>query len=96
MANLHHQIVYRLQNHAFDLPTGQVTGIPIIVASNNQEDVPTLIEAPKSITRDELLLLMLKEWITNYENYHQRHEAVQSSGSTFQPLTDGRVKATFT
>jgi hypothetical protein len=38
---------------------------------------------------------MPKEWITNYENYHQRHEVRQSSGSIFQTLTDGRVKATF-
>jgi hypothetical protein len=39
---------------------------------------------------------MPKEWITNYENCHQRHELVQSSGLIFQTLSDGRVKATFT
>jgi hypothetical protein len=69
MANLHHQVAYRLQNHAFDLPTGYTMGIPIIAANNkNQEDVATLIEAPKAITRDELLFLMPKDWITNYAN----------------------------
>jgi hypothetical protein len=71
MTNLYHQMAYRLQNHAFDLPIGQASGIPIVAASNrNQADVPTLIEAPKAITREELLLLMPKEWITNYENCH--------------------------
>jgi hypothetical protein len=61
MANIHHQMAYRLQNHAFDLPTGQAMGIPIIAANNrNQNDLATLIEAPKAITRDELLLLMPK------------------------------------
>jgi hypothetical protein len=71
MANLYHQVVYRLQNHAFDLPTGHAMGIPIIAANNrNQEDVATLIEAPKAITRDELFFLMPKDWITNYENYY--------------------------
>jgi hypothetical protein len=95
MANLHHQMAYRLQNHSLDLPTGQATGIPIIVANNAQEDIPTLIEVPKSISREELLLLMPKIWIINYENCHQRHDSIQSSGSTFQTLTNERVKATF-
>jgi hypothetical protein len=63
-------MAYRLQNHALDLPTGQSSGIPIIVANNAQEDIPTLIEVPKSISREELLLLMPNEWITNFENCH--------------------------
>jgi hypothetical protein len=97
MANLHHQVAHRLQNHAFDLPTGHAMGIPIIATNNrNQEDMPTLIEAPKAITRDELLFLMPKEWITNYKNCHQRYEALHSSGTYFQTLTGGRVKITFT
>jgi hypothetical protein len=61
MANFHHQMAYRLLNHAFDLPTGQAMGIHIIATKNrNQNDMATLIEAPKAITRAELLLLMPK------------------------------------
>ena len=34
IATLHHQIVYRLQNHALDLPTSQTTTDALMILAN--------------------------------------------------------------
>ena len=39
---LHHQIVYRLQNHALDLPTAQTTSDALMILADS-DTIPTII-----------------------------------------------------
>ena len=69
IATLHHQIVYRLQNHALDLPTAQTTSYALMILADT-DTIPTIIQIPKQIQKQELLKLMPLEWLTNYEQFH--------------------------
>ena len=66
IATLYHQIVYRLQNHALDLPTAQTTSDALMIIADT-DTIPTIIQIPKQIQKQELLKLMPLEWLTNYE-----------------------------
>ena len=50
---------------------------------------------PKQIQKQELLQLMPLEWLTNYEQFHQNSEPVQTSQAVFERRTDGQVKLSF-
>ncbi|KAH9752199.1 hypothetical protein KPL71_014610 [Citrus sinensis] len=76
LATLHHQIVYRLQNHALDLPTPYTTSDALMIFVDTYT-IPTIIQIPKQIQKQELLKLMPLEWLTNYEYFHQNSEPVK-------------------
>ncbi|KAH9680173.1 hypothetical protein KPL71_026451 [Citrus sinensis] len=73
IATLHHQIVYRLQNHALDLPTPHTTSDALMILADT-DTIPTIIQIPKQIQKQELLTHMPLEWLTNYEQFHQNFE----------------------
>ncbi|KAH9686106.1 hypothetical protein KPL70_014233 [Citrus sinensis] len=73
IATLHHQIVYRLQNHALDLPTPYTTSDAFMILADT-DTIPTIIQIPKQIQKQDLLKLMPLEWLTNYEHFHQTSE----------------------
>ena len=82
IATLHHQIVYRLHNHALDLPTTQTTIDALMILADTYT-IPTIIQIPKQIQKQELLKLMPLEWISNYEQFHQNSEQIQTSEAIF-------------
>ncbi|KAH9658207.1 hypothetical protein KPL70_023402 [Citrus sinensis] len=94
IATLHNQIVYRLQNHALDLPTTQTTSDALMILANT-DTIPTIIQIPKQIQKQELLKLMPLEWLTNCEQFHQNSEPVQTSQAIFERRPDGQVKLSF-
>ena len=94
IAILHHQIVYRLQNHALDLQTAQTTSDALMILAGT-DTIPTIIQIPKQIQKQELLQLMPLEWLTNYEQFHQNSEPVQTSQAIFERRSDGQVKMSF-
>ncbi|KAH9693484.1 putative phospholipase A2 [Citrus sinensis] len=69
-ATLHHQLVYRLQNHALDLPTPEHHSDTLMVLAESDQ-IPTIIQIPRQIPRHELIKLMPLEWISNYEHAPQ-------------------------
>ena len=71
MASLHHQLVYRLQNHALDLPTPQTTSDALMILADSSESIPSIVQIPRQIQKQELLKLMPLEWLSNYEKFHQ-------------------------
>ncbi|KAH9780711.1 hypothetical protein KPL71_008183 [Citrus sinensis] len=83
IATLHHQIVYRLQNHALDLPTPYTTSDALMILADT-DTIPTIIQIPKQIHKQDLLKLMPLEWLTNYEHFHQNSEPVQTTEATPQ------------
>ncbi|KAH9698068.1 hypothetical protein KPL71_023866 [Citrus sinensis] len=94
LATLHHQIVYRLQNHALDLPTPSTTSDALMILGYTNT-IPTIIQIPKQIQKQELLKLMPLEWLTNYEHFHQISEPVQTTEATFERRQNGQVKLSF-
>ena len=67
---LHHQLVYRLQNHAFNLPQASFIGDPLLVIAE-REDVPMIVQIHKQMMREELKKHISLHWFTNYENIHK-------------------------
>ena len=69
MATLHHQLVYRLRNHDRDLPTPH-TSVEALMILADTESVPTILQIPRQIPKQDLLKLMPLEWLSNYEQFH--------------------------
>ncbi|KAH9769835.1 hypothetical protein KPL71_012160 [Citrus sinensis] len=94
IATLHHQLVYRLQNHALDLPTPEPHSDTLMVLAESDQ-IPTIIRIPRQIPRHELIKLMPLEWISNYEQFHNNTAPIQTSESMFERRQDGTVRMTF-
>ncbi|KAH9734719.1 hypothetical protein KPL71_017474 [Citrus sinensis] len=94
IATLHHQLVYRLQNHALDLPTLEHHSDTLMVLAESDQ-IPTIIQIPRQIPRHELIKLMPLEWISNYEQFHNNTAPIQTSESMFERRQDGTVRMTF-
>ena len=65
----------------------------MIIAESNE--IPTIIEIPRQIPRQELIKLMPLEWLSNYEQFHQNSEPIHTSESQFQKNHDGTIRLTF-
>ena len=94
MATLHHQLVYRLQNHALDLLTPQTSSDALMIITDS-ETIPSIVQIPRQIQKQELLKLMPLEWLSNYEKFHQNSQPVQTSDPLFKKRADGMVRMTF-
>ncbi|KAH9657922.1 hypothetical protein KPL70_023277 [Citrus sinensis] len=94
IATLHHQLVYRLQNHALDLPTPEHHSDTLMVLAESDQ-IPTTIQIPRQIPHHELIKLMPLEWISNYEQFHNNTAPIQTSESMFERRQDGTVRMTF-
>ncbi|KAH9734952.1 hypothetical protein KPL71_017573 [Citrus sinensis] len=94
IATLHHQLVYRLQNHALDLPTPEHHSDTLMVSAESDQ-IPTIIQIPRQIPRHELIKFMPLEWISNYEQFHNNTTPIQTSESMFERRQDGTVRMTF-
>ncbi|KAH9792714.1 hypothetical protein KPL71_004243 [Citrus sinensis] len=94
IATLHHQLVYRLQNHALDLPTPKHHSDTLMVLAESDQ-IPTIIQIPRQIPHHELIKLMPLEWISNYEQFHNNTAPIQTSESMFERRQDGTVRMTF-
>ncbi|KAH9769439.1 hypothetical protein KPL71_012002 [Citrus sinensis] len=94
IATLHHQLVYRLQNHALDLPTPEHHSDTLMVLAESDQ-IPTIIQIPRQIPHHELIKLMPLEWISNYEQFHNHTAPIQTSESMFERRQDGTVRMTF-
>ena len=57
MATLHHQLVYRLQNHALDLPTPETSSYALMIITDS-ETTPSIVQILRQIQRQELLKLI--------------------------------------
>ncbi|KAH9763381.1 hypothetical protein KPL70_001149 [Citrus sinensis] len=94
IATLHHQLVYRLQNHALDLATPEHHSDTLMVLAESDQ-IPTIIQIPRQIPRHELIKLMPLEWISNYEQFHNNTAPIQTSESMFERRQDGTIRMTF-
>ncbi|KAG2329242.1 hypothetical protein Bca52824_000422 [Brassica carinata] len=94
-ATLHHQIVYRIQNHALDLvlpSSDEALYLEVTSASH----APNSIKIPRQISREELIRRLPESWITSYEKLHQATQSpIQSSEVSFHSRKDGTTTIKF-
>ncbi|KAK2647795.1 hypothetical protein Ddye_015284 [Dipteronia dyeriana] len=83
-AKLHHQLAYRLQDHALDLP------IP-----GHTEDTIFIKAIPKQPPREKLTEIMSLKWITNYEKTFQKTTPVVATDTKFVKLSDSFIQTTY-
>ncbi|KAH9769360.1 hypothetical protein KPL71_011968 [Citrus sinensis] len=94
IATLHHQLVYRLQNHALDLPSPEHHSDALMVLAESDQ-IPTIIQIPRHIPRHELIKLMPLELISNYEKFHTNTSPIQTTETMFERRSDGTIRMTF-
>jgi len=94
-ATLHHQMIYRLQNHAVNLALPTSNDGALFVIADQQEENPSIIHVPRNISRQELVQMIPVEWVTNYEKLHINKKPIQSTEATFRRSVDGRVVTVF-
>ncbi|PKI67938.1 hypothetical protein CRG98_011534 [Punica granatum] len=58
-------------------------------------NTPTCVYVPHQISRDDLVKLLLDNWVTNYERLHHNAQPIQSSKPKFGRKADGKVVITF-
>ncbi|KAK8309459.1 hypothetical protein V6Z12_D02G126300 [Gossypium hirsutum] len=92
-ATLHYEIVYRVQDHAFKL-TNQGSEDSLLISVNTKEE-PHCIHVPKQIPKQELLKLLPKKWVTNYEQIHQHNQLIKSTRSQIMTKADGTSEIRF-
>ncbi|KAH9716976.1 hypothetical protein KPL71_021655 [Citrus sinensis] len=95
IATIHHQLVYRLQNHSLILPTPPDLSSDTLMILAESPDIPTIIQIPRQIPRADLLKIMPLEWITTYEHFHQNTTPVQTSEPMYEKRPDGSVRLQF-
>jgi len=67
----------------------------MVLATEDQE-IPTIVQVPRQIPRDELKQLIPTEWISNYENFKKKEKQTVATEATFRRNSvDGSVKTTF-
>nr|KYP37719.1 polyprotein [Cajanus cajan] len=86
-ATLHHQLIFRVQDHCYDLPTeAQFNENALMVIANSEDQVPTIVQIPKQISRGDLELLIPREWISNYESYRNDPTEASTSNAVFSTM----------
>ncbi|KAI5447337.1 hypothetical protein KIW84_014979 [Lathyrus oleraceus] len=92
---LHHQIIYRLQNHLIYLLLSGCSSDSLLVVTNREEDIPYIVQIPRRIAMEELTQLIPLKWITNYERLHVDKKSIQFQEATFRRSIDKTVKTIF-
>ncbi|KAJ0099890.1 hypothetical protein Patl1_21176 [Pistacia atlantica] len=97
MATLHYQLVYKVQNHAFDLASPRDPDLldKALFLKVNSQFAPSRAYVPRQIPLPELLTLMLERWLTTYETLHPTSEPIQTTTCTFKTLPDGIVETRY-
>ncbi|WVY95193.1 hypothetical protein V8G54_034281 [Vigna mungo] len=94
-ATLHHQIIYRLQNHAVNLSLPSSTEGDLFVMANPHEESPSIVQIPRNISRQQLEELIPLQCVTNYEKLHENKKPLQTSEATFRRSVDGTIRTIF-
>ncbi|KAI5411212.1 hypothetical protein KIW84_056371 [Lathyrus oleraceus] len=82
-------------NHSIDLPLSGCSSDSLLVVTNREEDISSIVQISRRITREELTQLIPLEWITNYERLHVDRRPIQSQEATFKRSIDKTVKTIF-
>ncbi|KAK3198398.1 hypothetical protein Dsin_021813 [Dipteronia sinensis] len=78
-----------------DLPIPGHSGDTIFIKVEREDEVPTIIQIPKQLPRDQLFELMPLSWITNYEKAFQNTVPVIAPDTTNTRQLDGTFKTVY-
>ncbi|RDX69502.1 hypothetical protein CR513_51373, partial [Mucuna pruriens] len=92
---LHHQFIYRLQDHAINLSLSTSNDGALFVMANHQKETPSIVQIPRNISREQLQELIPLQWVTNYEKLHENKKPIRSTEATFRRSIDGTVRTLF-
>ena len=76
------------------MPTAHTLAEALMILADT-EFVPTIVQIPRQIPKQDLLKLMPLEWLSNYEQFHQNSQPVQTSEASYEKHLDGTVRMTF-
>lgn len=65
-ATLHSEMVYRVQDHAFDLPIHPYGDFPLIQVDSKY--VTSITHIPNNISSEEFFSILPETWVTSFEN----------------------------
>ncbi|KDP35796.1 hypothetical protein JCGZ_10432 [Jatropha curcas] len=94
-ATLHHQIVYRLQDHAINLQTPGISHSDALYIFADGGPTPIIVQTPRQLPREELEKLIPSTWIINYEKLHQLPQPIQQQDPIFVRQLDKSVRISF-
>jgi hypothetical protein len=80
---------------ALDLPIPGHTGDTIFIKAEREDEIPTIIQIPKQLPREQLKDIMPLEWITNYEKVFQNTTPVVASDTKYVKEADGSIKTIY-
>ena len=87
-------MAYRLQDHALDLADPPSTDALMISVDSNQ--MATCTHIPRQIPTEELIKLLPRAWVTNYEKLWQPQTVAQTTTEpSYKTLEDGTVEIAF-
>ncbi|KAK5826264.1 hypothetical protein PVK06_021180 [Gossypium arboreum] len=86
-------IVYRIQDHAFNLSRHGIDDS--LFLSINTNDQPHCIHVPRKIPKKELIKLLPEKWITSYEQLLEHSQPIQSTTSKITSKGDGTTEIKF-
>lgn len=93
LATLHYQMASCVQNHAFDLSLPVQNDALLISVDSNK--AANCVHVPCRVQKEELLKLLPKSWVTNYEKFHQMSVPIQSAEPIFSKNQDRTVDIRF-
>ena len=96
-ATLHHQMVYIIQNHAFDIAIPNPHSEDALLLKVDSNSAPCCTYVPRQLPRQELVKLLPETWVTTYERLQTQVALVpvQTNNPLFIWKTDGLVEIKF-
>ncbi|QHO08449.1 polyprotein [Arachis hypogaea] len=93
---LHHQVLYKVKDHALDLNLPNTTGEILFMFIDNDRG-PAIVNIPRMITTEEISSIISLEWISDYEKaFSKEHVDVHTTAPpTITYNSDGTVTTIF-
>ncbi|KAM7532210.1 hypothetical protein LguiB_035620 [Lonicera macranthoides] len=93
-ATIHQQMVYRVQNHSYDLCIPGSSTSEALMLTIDSEASHTAKYVPRQLTRAELVTLLPEVWVTSYEKLQEQNntEPLQQIDPTYLRRADKQIE----
>ncbi|KAM7489723.1 hypothetical protein LguiB_027207 [Lonicera macranthoides] len=96
-ATIHQQMVYRVQNHSYDLCIPGSSTSEALMLTIDSDASHTAKYVPRQLTRPELVKLLPEVWVTSYEKLQEQTntEPLQQTDPTYLRRADKQIEMRF-
>ncbi|KAM7480902.1 hypothetical protein LguiB_005485 [Lonicera macranthoides] len=96
-ATIHQQMVYRVQNHSYDLCIPGSSTSEALMLTIDSDASHTAKYVPRQLTRAELVQLLPEVWVTSYEKLQEQAntESLQQTNPTYLRRADKQIEMRF-